>query len=273
MKSFFWALSLAAFGFVPLNVAAENIYKEGGFHYESYLKTHPVLGRSITPIFIFSEDREEFLSSLNQASFLESGIHLTTISQYFSQLKPDAKQHGVTAYTLGGKAVVGNEERETTCGIVVAHAFSRDIGETLIHEAMHCKTFSDIRLSHSAKMKASNLYALTSELTGPQFLSLFHEVLAAYLQISFVANGLTDQGDLMVKRAAAAKENKAVSIGYRTARNALDLCSLPRSCPVETEEIIDLILKSKKLTDSTVADIMELHKAAVKSGYVFADQN
>lgn len=247
---------------------AANIYKEGSIPSVMFDVVSPVVGNLVTPVFILGERPDEFAKSLDSAALRKAFVSTEALSYYTNHLRPESLKYGINGYAIGGGRVPGNEYQNVTCGIVVATDKQMKTTSVMFHEAVHCKSFSELRANPAAWRAAVSMNKPWLGMTNNQYLSMYHEVLAAYMQVAYSANLGVKDGLSMVINAAAPSKNTATSIGYRTARNALRRCSVKDACPTDAVAITEMLKASSSDRADMLLDLRELHAAAVSSGYV-----
>lgn len=248
---------------------ASNLYQKGTVADQMYQVVKPVFAtREVTPIFILGDNVAEFMGNLSQEAVMGSAIPEETFRYYLANLRPESKAHGVVGYAMGGYGVPGNESSNRTCAIVLASQEQMKTTSTMFHESVHCKNFAELREDHAAWELAVSMNDPSLGMTNNQFMSLFHEVLAAYVQVAYGANQDIKDGLGMVIKAASPDSNTATSIGFRTARNALYLCAKKDACPTDSAAVVRMLAKNSLARDQMLLDIKELFDAATASGYV-----
>lgn len=250
---------------------AENLYVAGTTPAKMFDVVSPVMG-PVTPVFFIGSDGARFMGDLDQSAVKRAKVSDLALSQYRKALVPETRSHGVLGYTLGGARFSGNEAKDVTCAIVVADEGALKTTSTMFHEAVHCKTFAELREDKRAFDVAMSFKTPEMGLTSLQYISYYHEALAAFLQVAYASNEGQKHGLSMIVRTAKAEENKAVSIGYRTARAALRLCGEKNSCPTSTTDLVRVLAGNADVMKSITMDMVELQHAAVSSGYVVAGQ-
>lgn len=255
-----------------VDVSAANIYTKGSIPSQMFNVVSPVVGQMVTPIFIRGDQPAEFGKQINPAAQQSAGVSEATLSYYSTHLEPTALANGITGYAISGYAVPGNEKHNRTCAIVISSGKQMQTTTTMFHEAVHCKNFMEIRDNPAAWELANSMNAPELGMTGGQYFSLFHEVLAAYMQVAYKANQGLEDGIGMVMQASWHDKNTAVSVGYRTARNALKRCAVKDACPTDTVSMINLLANSPGDRADMLLDLKELHEAAVASGFVVQDR-
>ena len=228
----------------------------------------PVLQQRVTPVFMKGDKPAEFAASIDPKAALKAGIKQDTLDYYTSKILPNALTHGIKGYAIGGVGVPGNELTSRTCAIVVSSAQQMQTTTTMFHEAVHCKNFYDLRADLEAWRLALSMNAQWIGTTTTQYMSLYHEVLAAYAQVAYNANQGRMDGLGMVMDSAMPEKNTATSIGFRTARNALKRCSKKDACSTNAVDITHMLASSETDRADMQLDLKELHDAAVASGYV-----
>jgi hypothetical protein len=251
--------------------SAANIYVKGTTADQMYRVVAPVLGDQTTPVFFVGSDGLRFLRDLDGQRVRDAGLTADTFRYYYGALKGDASNHGVLGYILGGIDAPGNEKYNASCAIVVSNEGALRTTRTYFHEAIHCRTTADLRLDKQAWMFAKSLNKNHEVVSAKYFMSYFHEVLAAYLQVAHSANNHIEDGRSMIEQQALLQTNAAESIGFRTARSALRLCGIKNACPTDTAALIRYLSENESAVNEFNMDILELHKAAIDSGYVVAD--
>lgn len=247
---------------------ASNIYEPGSVPAKMFEVVKPVVGELVTPIFIRGDAPSTLISAVNPVAAEQTGIGQATLDYYLANLRPESHDHGVVGYALGGYGVPGNESSNRTCAIIVASPDQMKTTGTFFHESVHCKNFYEMRADSEAWNLASSMNTPDMSMTGSQFMSLFHEVLAAYVQVAYSSNqGIVD-GLGMVLRAAEPNANTATSIGFRTARNALYLCSKKDACSTYSPDIVRMLAKDPDAKVAMLKDIKELFNAASATGYI-----
>lgn len=247
---------------------ASNLYEPGSIPDKMFEVVKPVLGDTVTPVFLIGDNAAELMTFLDPVAVQEAGIGQETFDYYVSKLIPDSQVHGVVGYAIGGFSVPGNASANRTCAIVMASHQQMQTTSTMFHESVHCKNFAELRVDNAAWKIAASMNNPSLGMSNNQFMSLFHEVLAAYVQVAFSANQGIQDGLGMVMRAAEPNKNTATSIGYRTARNALFLCSNKGSCSTYSPDVVRMFEKDSAARTAMLQDIKELFEAASASGYI-----
>jgi hypothetical protein len=250
------------------SVFGANIYVEGSLPSQMFEVVKPVVGDKVTPIFILGDDSASLMSSVDQAQALSAGVAQETLAYYLANLKPDAYSHGILGYALGGYGAPGNEDSNRTCAVVIGSREQMKTTSTFFHEAVHCKNFYELRADPDAWRIAVSMNSPSLGLTDNQFMSLFHEVLAAYVQVAYAVNQDVIDGLGMVIRAAEPDKNTATSIGYRTARSALAMCAKQGACSTNSADIVRMLAADDMAREAVMADIKELFDAASATGYI-----
>lgn len=253
---------------VSMGACAVNLYQEGSTPSRMFDVVKPVVQDNVTPVFLFGNDPDELLASLDPAAVQDAGISQATLDYYRANVKPESLAHGVVGYAMGGLAVPGNELANKTCAIVMATHDQMRTTTTMFHEAVHCKNFTELRSDRKAWDLAASMNRPALGMTNNQFMSLFHEVLAAYIQVAYSANQGVQDGLGMVVRAAQPDKNTATSIGYRTARNALKVCRVKDACSTYAPDVVRMFASNNYARGQMMLDLKELFSAAKQSGYV-----
>ncbi|HGY9638076.1 MULTISPECIES: hypothetical protein [Pseudomonas] len=261
-------LCSAVLSIVVTGASAANLYVEGTNPAQMYEVVKPVVGDTVTPIFLFGDNPQELLAHLDPEAVRKAGVEQATFDYYASKVRPESLAYGVVGYAMGGNVVPGNESINKTCAIVMATHEQMRTTSTMFHEAVHCKNFSELRSDRDAWQLAVSMNRPALGMTNQQFLSLFHEVLAAYVQVAYSANQGVVDGVGMVMRAAKPDKNTATSIGYRTARHALKMCSTKDACSTYAPDIVRMLSSNSYARGQVMLDLKELFAAATASGYV-----
>lgn len=248
--------------------SAANLYKEGSTPYRMFKVVEPVVGSAVTPVFIMGDQPLRFLADMDYEAVKAAGVKEETLRYYMANLKPESKGFGLVGYAMSGSGVPGNEVKSLTCAIVISSDERMKTTSTMFHESIHCKNFAALRDNPKAWLVAVSFNDPSLGMTDNQFMSLFHEVLAAYMQVAYASNlGLQD-GMGMVKSAALPDHNTATSIGFRTARSALTLCAKKDACPTDPVKLVHILAQDPVLKAELTQDIHELYLAAKATGYV-----
>lgn len=245
-----------------------NLYRPGTVPSMMFKVVSPVVEQKVTPVFILADQPGEFAKALDQAAASGAGVSAETLNYYNKNLKPGVTKYGIRGYAIGGYGVPGNETANRTCAIVISSHRHMQTTRTMFHEAVHCKNFSEFRADPAAWKLATSMNAPWVGMTTDQYMSLYHEVLAAYIQVAYSANQGLQDGLGMVKDAAMQDRNAATSIGFRTARNALKRCSVRDACSTDAVVVTRMLADSPADRADMLLDLKELHEAAVASGYV-----
>jgi hypothetical protein len=252
-------------------VSAANIYKPGTVPDLMFKVVEPVLGNAVTPIFVMGDDPTKFISSMDYNAVKAADVKRETLRYYLTNLKPGIEVYGIHGYAMGGSGVPGNEVRSRTCAIVISSAEYIKTTSVMFHESIHCKSFEALRSAPEAWQLATSLNTPALGMTEGQFMSLFQEVLAAFMQVAYNSNLGMKDGMSMVMTAAKPDSNTATSIGFRTARRALSLCAKKDACPTDPVALVKMLAGDAALTAELTQDIHELFLAARASGYVVED--
>ncbi len=253
---------------VSVGACAVNLYQEGSTPSRMFEVVKPVVQDKVTPVFLFGDNPDELLALLDSAAVKNAGISQATLDYYKANVRPESLAYGVVGYAMGGYAVPGNELANKTCAVVMATHDQMRTTSTMFHEAVHCKNFTELRADRKAWDLAASMNRPSLGMTNNQFMSLFHEVLAAYIQVAYSANqGVTD-GLAMVTRAAQPDKNTATSIGFRTARNALKVCGVKNACSTYAPDVVRMLASNSYARGQMMLDLKELFDTASASGYV-----
>lgn len=228
----------------------------------------PVVGREVTPVFLIGNAPSELMASLDHEAVKKAGIPKATFDYFLANLHPDSLEHGVVGYAMSGFAVPGNESANRTCAIVMATREQFQTTTTMFHESVHCKNFAELRVDNGAWRLAASMNRPALGMSNNQFMSLFHEVLAAYIQVAYNSNLGIKDGLGMVIRAAQPDKNTATSIGYRTARSALKMCEAKGACSTYAPDVVRMLNSNSYARGLMLLDLKELFGAARDSGYV-----
>ena len=248
--------------------SAVNLYQPGSIPAQMFEVVKPVVGDTVTPVFLFGNNAAELMASLDPEAVKEAGIGQATFDYFVSKLIPDSQVHGVVGYAIGGFSVPGNESVSRTCAIVMASHQQMQTTTTMFHEAVHCKNFAELRVDNEAWKLAASMNRPALGMSNNQFMSLFHEVLAAYIQVAYNSNLGIKDGLGMVIRAAQPDKNTATSIGYRTARSALKMCEAKGACSTYAPDVVRMLNSNSYARGLMLLDLKELFGAARDSGYV-----
>ncbi|MQT93091.1 hypothetical protein [Pseudomonas helleri] len=248
--------------------SAVNLYQPGSIPAQMFEVVKPVVGDTVTPVFLFGDNAAELMGFLNPVVVQEAGIGQATFDYFVSKLIPDSQVHGVVGYAIGGFSVPGNESVSRTCAIVMASHQQMQTTTTMFHEAVHCKNFAELRVDNEAWKLAASMNRPELGMSNNQFMSLFHEVLAAYIQVAYNSNLGIKDGLGMVIRAAQPDKNTATSIGYRTARSALKMCEAKGACSTHAPDVVRMLNSNSYARAQMMLDLKELFDAAKASGYI-----
>jgi hypothetical protein len=267
-----YALSALASVCFIASASAANIYKPGTTPDLMFKVVEPVLGTAVTPIFIMGDEPLKFMADVDSEAVVAADVKEETMRYYLTNLKPESKAFNVVGYAMGGSGVPGNEVRSRTCAIVVASTQQMQTTTTMFHESIHCKNFAALRDSPETWLLATSLNSPALGMADGQFMSLFQEVLAAYMQVAYNSNLGMKDGMGMVMTAAKPDSNTATSIGFRTARRALSLCAQKDACPTDPVALVKMLAGDPILKAELTQDIHELFLAAQASGYIVQDR-
>ena len=265
LRSFLVAAALAGFS---AGSTAANLYEPGSIPFQMFKVVEPVVGREVTPVFLIGNAPSELMASLDHEAVKKAGIPKATFDYFLANLHPDSLEHGVVGYAMSGFAVPGNESANRTCAIVMATREQFQTTTTMFHESVHCKNFAELRVDNGAWRLAASMNRPALGMSNNQFMSLFHEVLAAYIQVAYNSNLGIKDGLGMVIRAAQPDKNTATSIGYRTARSALKMCEAKGACSTYAPDVVRMLNSNSYARAQMMLDLKELFDAARDSGYV-----
>ena len=244
------------------------MYEPGSIPFQMFKVVEPVVGREVTPVFLIGNAPSELMASLDHEAVKKAGIPKATFDYFLANLHPDSLEHGVVGYAMSGFAVPGNESANRTCAIVMATREQFQTTTTMFHESVHCKNFAELRVDNGAWRLAASMNRPALGMSNNQFMSLFHEVLAAYIQVAYNSNLGIKDGLGMVIRAAQPDKNTATSIGYRTARSALKMCEAKGACSAYAPDVVRMLNSNSYARGLMLLDLKELFGAARDSGYV-----
>lgn len=253
------------------SVSAANLYQPETTPSRMFNVVKPVVGDLVTPIFLIGDDSGGFSKYLDPIAVEAAGVDQGAFAYYESKIQPDSIDHQVRGYAIGGIGSPGNEVENRTCAIVLSNRDQMKTTRTMFHEAVHCKNFSELRKAPDSWRLAVSMNTPELGMTDDQFMSMFHEVLAAYIQVAYNANDGIEDGLGMIMTAAEANSNSATSIGYRTARNAIFLCAKKDGCSTYSPDVIEMINKDHEAKTAMLLDVKELYDAAKLSGFVVSD--
>lgn len=258
----------AVLAFVSMGACAVNLYQEGSTPSRMFDVVKLVVQDKVTPVFLFGDNPDELLALFDPAAVQDAGVSKATLDYYKANVRPESLAHGVVGYAMGGYAVPGNETANKTCAIVMATHDQMRTTSTMFHEAVHCKNFTELRADRKAWDLAASMNRPALDMTNNQFMSLFHEVLAAYIQVAYWSNQEIKDGLGMVVNAAQPDKNTATSIGFRTARNALKVCGVKDACSTYAPDVVQMLASNSYARGQMMLDLKELFDAAKASGYV-----
>ena len=164
-------LCSAVLSIVVTGASAANLYVEGTNPAQMYEVVKPVVGDTVTPIFLFGDNPQELLAHLDPEAVRKAGVEQATFDYYASKVRPESLAYGVVGYAMGGNVVPGNESINKTCAIVMATHEQMRTTSTMFHEAVHCKNFSELRSDRDAWQLAVSMNRPALGMTNQQFLS------------------------------------------------------------------------------------------------------
>lgn len=269
MKNSLIAVSLVG---AVMSASAANIYKAGTEADTLFRNVQDVLPKDAVIVYMLKDDRGRFLKQIDGTAFLEAGLSTTTMDYLLDRVSPKlTAESGVRAYTVSGKNIPGNGDRQKVTAIVVtSERWAKDQG-TMFHEALHAKNayVNGTPAYQAALMPA---WKKAKSLTPSQFMGLFDEAVVAGQQVAYTYNENRSAGIEMIEKYASNGYNGRVSIGYRTARNMLKKCGKKDACPTETVAMIKTIVGDQELLNDLLLDIDEIMVASKKMGVIVADQ-
>lgn len=251
---------------------ADNIYKPGTQAHSLFNSVEDVLPRDASIVYLVKDDRGRFLKQIDGEAFLNAGLSTKTIDYLLARISQKlTAESGVRAYTVSGKNIPGNSDRQKITAIVITdHRWIEDQG-TLFHEALHAKN-AYVNGTPAYQTALLPAWKKAKNLTPSQFMGLFDEAVVAGQQVAYTYNENRSAGIEMIEKYASNEYNGRVSIGYRTAKNMLKKCGKKDACPTETVAMIDTIVDDQELLNDLLLDIDEIMVASKKMGVIVADE-
>lgn len=251
---------------------ADNIYKPGTKAHSLFNAVEEVLPRDASVVYLVKDDPGRFLRQIDGEAFLNAGLSTKTVDYLLTRIsKRLTAESGVRAYTVSGKNIPGNGDRQKITAIVVTDARWIEDRATMFHEALHAKNayVNGTPAYQTALMPA---WKKAKNLTPSQFMGLFDEAVVAGQQVAYTYNENRSAGIEMIEKYSSNGYNGRVSIGYRTARNMLKKCGKKDACPTETVAMIKTIVGDQQLLNDLLLDIDEIMIASKKMGVIVADE-
>lgn len=249
-----------------------NIYKTGTEGHALFDDVRDILPSDASIVYLIKDDRGRFLKQIDGEAFLNAGLSTKTIDYLLPRIstKLTAKS-GVRAYTVSGKSIPGNENRQKITAIVITDPRWINDSGTMFHETLHAKNayVNGTPAYQTALMPA---WKKAKSLTPRQFMGLFDEAVVAGQQVAYTYNENRTAGIEMIEKYASYGHNGRVSIGYRTARNMLKTCGKKGACPTDTIAMIKTIVGDQELLNDLLLDIDEIMVASKKMGVIVADE-
>lgn len=249
-----------------------NIYKPGTEAHALFDNVGDVLPDDASIVYIVKDDRGRFLRQIDGEAFLNAGLSTKTIDYLLTRISKNlTAESGVRAYTVSGKNIPGNGDRQKITAIVVTDARWIEDTATMFHEALHAKNaYANGTAAYQAALLPA--WKKAKNLTPSQFMGLFDEAVVAGQQVAYTYNENRSAGIGMIEKYASNGYNGRVSIGYRTAKNMLKKCGKKDACPTETVAMIDTIVDDQELLNDLLLDIDEIMVASKKMGVIVADE-
>ncbi|MDP9653503.1 UNVERIFIED_ORG: hypothetical protein J2W87_001412 [Pseudomonas putida] len=138
------------------SLSAANLYKEGSTPYRMFKVVEPVVGDTVTPVFVMGDAPTRFIADMDYVAVKAAGVKEETMRYYLTNLKPESKANGVAGCAMGGKVVPGNEVKSLTCAIVISSDQQIKTTSTIYHESIHCKNFAVLRDNREARLLAAS---------------------------------------------------------------------------------------------------------------------
>ncbi|WP_372029911.1 hypothetical protein [Pseudomonas kurunegalensis] len=251
---------------------ADNIYKPGTQAHSLFNAVEDVLPGDASIVYLVKDDRGRFLRQIDGEAFLNSGLSTKTVDYLLTRIsKKLTAESGVRAYTVSGKNIPGNSDRQKITAIVVTDSRWLEDRATMFHEALHAKNayVNGTSAYQTALMPA---WKKAKNLSPRQFMGLFDEAVVAGQQVAYTYNENRSAGIEMIEKYASYGYNGRASIGYRTARNMLKKCGKKDACPTETVAMIKTIVDDQELLNDLLLDIDEIMVASNKMGVIVADE-
>lgn len=240
--------------------SAQNIYREGtqGFELASYAKT--VLPASVTPYFILAKDKAYFYGQIDQAKRAEV---LSTASQSALQatnVNVSSRAVAFAKYELG----LPEGASRKVCKVVFVDEKRAVVGSTLMHELMHCRIGS-AELKDDYRAQISKVVGLDTDIRPGASLSMFEEVLARAMSLSYIVNyGIKEDADFFQRRIQLPYPSNP---GPNAMPRVLHLCLQKGVCSIEAGSLANTLLSDPEFKQMLIKDFKSNNAFNQKVGF------
>lgn len=240
--------------------SAENIYREGtkGYELATYAKT--VLPASVTPYFILAKDKGFFYGQIDQAKRAEV---LSTASQNAFQAANTNVSSRAVAFAKYELSLPEGADRKV-CKVVFVDEKRAVVGSTLMHELMHCRIGS-AELEADYRAQIGKVVALEKDIRPGASLSMFEEVLARAMSLSYIVNyGIKEDADFFQRRIQLPYPSNP---GPNAMPRVLHLCIQKGACSIEAGSLAKKLLNDDEFKQLLIKDFKANNAFNQKVGF------
>lgn len=261
MKQLLIALSLVC---AATSANAVNVYKPNTDGDKLYAKVIPYLPDEIVVIFINQDDPRPLLDDLDIEAFPKAGLSASdTLGHYIEAMADEAPfSKNRLSYALVGADVPGNRPEIKSCAIVLMNKEIFDKEELLSHEALHCRN-SQVRDTQAFVEAVSSLWKEQSfGMSQEEFSGFIDEAMVSGMQVAYAAKLGSAKVPYFVGLFANLPNEPGNSMGRRTAKNLIAICSQKPACPTDSSGMLHMILGDQKIRADLLKDIAEIRRPA-----------
>ncbi|MBD8088619.1 hypothetical protein IFT48_01345 [Pseudomonas fluorescens] len=227
--------------------SAENIYREGtkGYELATYAKT--VLPASVTPYFIMAKDKSFFYGQIDQSKRTDVLSGESQSALQAANVNVNSRAVAFAKYELS----LPEGAARNVCKVVFVDPKRAVVGSTLMHELMHCRIGS-AELKNDYRQQISKIVSLDKSIKPGASLSMFEEILARAMSLSYIVNyGIKEDGDFFQRRMDLPYPSNP---GPSAMPRVLHLCLEKGACSVEAGSLAEFLLSDDEFRALLIKD-------------------
>lgn len=223
-------------------VGANNIYREGTRGHTLAAFAQTVLPPTVTPYFIMGQDKSFFYDQVDQSK-RQAVLSASSMKalQEMSTAAP-ARASAFAKFELG----LPEGANRTVCKVVFVDPDRAVVGSTLMHELMHCRIGSAELNSEYRDQLMKAIGFAESDLKPGAALSMFEEILARAMSLSYIVNyGVDQDGEFFKTRMT---KPYPMNPGPFSMPRVLHICLKKGACSIEAGALAKTLLSDAKFT-------------------------
>lgn len=258
MKLIKWFITAALLG-PALTVQADNLYLEGTQGYALAAYAEKVLPKGVSPYFVMAKDAKFF--KMQYSPKVTSVLSKNSLNVL--ETKDWKASPRVVAFTKYIDLVPETQSRNV-CVVVFVDSQRAVVGSTLMHELMHCR-IGAAEVKNDYRSQIVRAGTLDSEIPGGSQLTMFEEVLARALSLTFlVNNGLKEDSDFFLHRVGQAYPSNP---GPRSVPRAMKICIEKGACSTDVGALAKRLLDDPEFVAYLKIDMKAAYQYNIATGF------